>query len=193
MLFFFPLHCNRVPITETNQRCSKRHVQPAQTIVKRVNMLQVYFTRLCRCTCIVYWWSYEQYGIFIEFVVLGRCICKSYCTLHAVWNINMLYPWQTGAVVEDTGLPVNLRSSEEQKEAEVYHHVMTVSSPQLQDTQNQASTLIWIKQSLNFFFKKQEWYISAYIINRKHTKEDGATFHSKVTIDTTDICYKVLL
>uniref|UniRef100_A0A671MFJ3 Protein TALPID3 n=1 Tax=Sinocyclocheilus anshuiensis TaxID=1608454 RepID=A0A671MFJ3_9TELE len=33
-----------------------------------------------------------------------------------------------GAVVEDTGLSVNLRSSEEQKEDEVYHHVMTVSS-----------------------------------------------------------------
>uniref|UniRef100_A0A672SCS9 Uncharacterized protein n=1 Tax=Sinocyclocheilus grahami TaxID=75366 RepID=A0A672SCS9_SINGR len=31
----------------------------------------------------------------------------------------------TGAVVEDTGLSVNLRSSEEQKEDEVYHHVMT--------------------------------------------------------------------
>ncbi|XP_016395161.1 protein TALPID3 [Sinocyclocheilus rhinocerous] len=44
----------------------------------------------------------------------------------------------TGAVVEDTGLSVNLRSSEEQKEDEVYHHVMTVSSSQLQDTQNQA-------------------------------------------------------
>ncbi len=50
----------------------------------------------------------------------------------------------------------DLRSSEEQKEAEVYHHVMTVSSPQLQDTQNQASavTLIWPKQSLNYFLKE---------------------------------------
>ncbi|XP_039529473.1 protein TALPID3 isoform X2 [Pimephales promelas] len=41
----------------------------------------------------------------------------------------------TGAVVEDSGLSVNARSSEEQKEAEVYH-VMTVSSPQLQDTEH---------------------------------------------------------
>ncbi|XP_026142255.1 protein TALPID3 isoform X1 [Carassius auratus] len=45
----------------------------------------------------------------------------------------------TGAVVEDTGRSVNLRSSEEQKDAEVYHHVTTVSSAQLQDTQNQSS------------------------------------------------------
>lgn len=90
---------------------------------------------------------------------------RSYCTLHAVWNIHMLYPWQPGAVVENSGLSVNLRSSEEQKEAEVYH-VMTVSSPQ--DTEHQASTLTWHRQSLNNFFKKQEWYISAYITNRKH-------------------------
>ncbi|XP_077095079.1 protein TALPID3 isoform X6 [Siphateles boraxobius] len=41
----------------------------------------------------------------------------------------------TGAVVENSGLSVNLWSSEEQKEAEVYH-VMTVSSPQLQDTEH---------------------------------------------------------
>ncbi|XP_051723257.1 protein TALPID3 isoform X2 [Ctenopharyngodon idella] len=41
----------------------------------------------------------------------------------------------TGAVVENSGLSVNLRSSEEQKEAEVYH-VMTVSSPQ--DTEHQS-------------------------------------------------------
>ncbi|KAK7152680.1 hypothetical protein R3I93_010790 [Phoxinus phoxinus] len=44
----------------------------------------------------------------------------------------------TGAVVENSGLPVKLRSAEEQKEAEVYH-VMTVSSPQLQDTQHLSS------------------------------------------------------
>ncbi|XP_043118591.1 protein TALPID3 [Puntigrus tetrazona] len=43
----------------------------------------------------------------------------------------------TGAVVEDTGLSVNLGSSEERKEAEVHHHVMTVSSPQ--DAQNHSS------------------------------------------------------
>ncbi|XP_016342758.1 protein TALPID3-like [Sinocyclocheilus anshuiensis] len=45
----------------------------------------------------------------------------------------------TGAVVEDSGLSVNLRSLEKQKEAEVYHHVVTVSSPHPQDTQNQSS------------------------------------------------------
>ncbi|XP_042629561.1 uncharacterized protein LOC109102541 isoform X2 [Cyprinus carpio] len=95
MLFCFPLNCNTVHITETNQSCSKHHVQPAETIVECVNMLQaiklqVYFTRLCCC-----------------------------------------------AVVEDSGLSVNLGSLEEQKEAEVYHRVVTVSSLHPQDTQNQ--------------------------------------------------------
>jgi len=73
---------------------------------------------------------------FIEFVVLRRW---AQISNHAVWDIHMLYPWQPGAVVEDSGLSVNARSSEEQKEAEVYH-VMTVSSPQLQDTEHLAST-----------------------------------------------------
>uniref|UniRef100_A0A8C2DXP1 Si:ch211-185a18.2 n=1 Tax=Cyprinus carpio TaxID=7962 RepID=A0A8C2DXP1_CYPCA len=44
-----------------------------------------------------------------------------------------------GAVVEDSGLSVNLGSLEEQKEAEVYHRVVTVSSLHPQDTQNQSS------------------------------------------------------
>ncbi|XP_067312012.1 protein TALPID3 isoform X2 [Pseudorasbora parva] len=44
----------------------------------------------------------------------------------------------TGTVVENSGLSVNLMPSEEQKEAEVYH-VMTVSTPQLQDTEHQSS------------------------------------------------------
>ncbi|XP_042629560.1 protein TALPID3-like isoform X1 [Cyprinus carpio] len=99
MLFCFPLNCNTVHITETNQSCSKHHVQPAETIVECVNMLQaiklqVYFTRLCCC-----------------------------------------------AVVEDSGLSVNLGSLEEQKEAEVYHRVVTVSSLHPQDTQNQSSQM----------------------------------------------------
>lgn len=152
MLFCFPLHCNRVSITETNQSCSKRHVQPAQTVVKHVTGYQtasILDKTLLQYSCKTL--SLYMHRLLIELLAVwcfywvccswALSICKSYCTLHAVWNIHVLYPWQTGAVVEDTGLSVNLRSSEEQKEAEVYHRVMTVSSPQLQDTQNQASAV----------------------------------------------------
>lgn len=145
MLFCFPLNCNRVPLTKTNQSCWKHHIQPAENTVEFTNMLQaikiyVYMTETpvnMHGLMIELWSLWYFYWVCCSWALSTDII--SYCTLRAVWDIDMLYPWQPGAVVENSGLSVNLRSSEEQKEAEVYH-VMTVSSPQLQDTEHLAST-----------------------------------------------------
>lgn len=152
MLFCFPLNCNRVPITETNQSCWKHHIQPTENIVECASKLQaINLTKLTvkMPALMIELWPVWYFNWVCCFGALSTDM-KSYCTLHAVGNIHMLYPWQPGAVDENSGLSVNLRPSEEQKEAEVYH-VMTVSSPQ--DTEHQASSLTWHRQSLNNFFK----------------------------------------
>uniref|UniRef100_A0A673J6E0 Protein TALPID3-like n=1 Tax=Sinocyclocheilus rhinocerous TaxID=307959 RepID=A0A673J6E0_9TELE len=105
------------------------------------------------------WWEEESSGevsegqrplltTAAEIVLTGHSLMdQQRCTQHRSTEISphatLSSPGQvladhTGAVVEDCGLSVNLRSLEKQKEAEVYHHVVTVSSPHPQDTQNQA-------------------------------------------------------
>lgn len=177
MLFCFPLNCSRVPITETNQSCWKHHIQPTENIVECISMFQaiklyVYLTKTLvpvnlRGLMIELWPVWYFYWVCCSWALSTDI--TSYCTLHADCNIHMLYPWQPGAVVENSGLSVNLRSSEEQKEAEVYH-VMTVSSPQ--DTENQASTLTWHRQSLSDTFllilKTGSTTIIAFIYINKH-------------------------
>ncbi|XP_016390422.1 protein TALPID3-like [Sinocyclocheilus rhinocerous] len=106
------------------------------------------------------WWEEESSGevsegqrplltTAAEIVLTGHSLMdQQRCTQHRSTEISphatLSSPGQvladhTGAVVEDCGLSVNLRSLEKQKEAEVYHHVVTVSSPHPQDTQNQSS------------------------------------------------------
>ncbi|XP_042599200.1 protein TALPID3 isoform X3 [Cyprinus carpio] len=101
------------------------------------------------------WWEEESSGevsegqrplltTAAEIVLTGHSLMDQHRPTEISPHATLTSPGQvladhTGAVVDDTGLSVNLRSSEEQKEAEVYHHVMTVSSSQPQDTQHQSS------------------------------------------------------
>uniref|UniRef100_A0A8C2CUA6 Si:ch211-185a18.2 n=1 Tax=Cyprinus carpio TaxID=7962 RepID=A0A8C2CUA6_CYPCA len=104
------------------------------------------------------WWEEESSGevsegqrplltTAAEIVLTGHSLMDQHRPTEISPHSTLTSPGQvladhTGAVVDDTGLSVNLRSSEEQKEAEVYHHVMTVSSSQPQDTQHQASATL---------------------------------------------------
>uniref|UniRef100_A0A8C1GJB4 Si:ch211-185a18.2 n=1 Tax=Cyprinus carpio TaxID=7962 RepID=A0A8C1GJB4_CYPCA len=104
------------------------------------------------------WWEEESSGevsegqrplltTAAEIVLTGHSLMDQHRPTEISPHSTLTSPGQvvadhTGAVVDDTGLSVNLRSSEEQKEAEVYHHVMTVSSSQQQDTQHQASATL---------------------------------------------------
>uniref|UniRef100_A0A8C0YS18 Si:ch211-185a18.2 n=1 Tax=Cyprinus carpio carpio TaxID=630221 RepID=A0A8C0YS18_CYPCA len=97
------------------------------------------------------WWEEESSGevsegqrplltTAAEIVLTGHSLMDQHRPTEISPHATLTSPGQvladhTGAVVDDTGLSVNLRSSEEQKEAEVYHHVMTVSSSHSQAAQ----------------------------------------------------------
>lgn len=86
MLFCFPLNCNRVPLTKTNQSCWKHHIKPAENTVECASMLQaikiyVYMTKT----------PVNMHGLMIELWSLWYFywVCcswalstdiKSYCT-----------------------------------------------------------------------------------------------------------------
>lgn len=126
------------------------------------------------------WAVWYFYWVCCSWALSTLSIGKSSCTLHAAWNIHVLYPWQPGAVLEDSGLSLNLRTREEKKEAEVYHHVLTVSSPQLQDTQNQARSFTWPGYGIII-------YTGSKVIS---WAEKVIAFHWKFTTGNADICCK---